>query len=92
MTTYTPSPFPLASKRRLIAPYWADINTRNGGIVWYRETTNITLLQKASDEIKAIFADHYNFRAAWMFIATWDNVAFYGANDIGKQKVQYYYI
>ncbi|XP_071123955.1 protein mesh-like [Mytilus edulis] len=86
MTTYTPSPFPLASKRRLIAPYWADINTRNGGIVWYRETTNITLLQKASDEIKAIFADHYNFRAAWMFIATWDNVAFFGANYIGKQK------
>ncbi|CAG2215769.1 unnamed protein product [Mytilus edulis] len=86
MRTYTPSPFPLESKRRLIAPYWADIDTRNGGIVWYRETTNITLLQKASDEIQAIFAEHYNFHAAWMFIATWDNVAFYGADDIGKQK------
>lgn len=89
MTTYTPSSFPLASKRRLIAPYWADVDTRNGGIVWYRETTNITLLQIASDEIQAMFAKHYNFHAAWMFIATWDNVAFFGANYIGKRKVHY---
>ncbi|CAC5420802.1 Sushi, nidogen and EGF-like domain-containing protein 1,Alpha-tectorin [Mytilus coruscus] len=86
MTAYTPSPFPLASKRRLIAPYWADTDTRNGGIVWYRESTNLTLLKKASDEIQANFAEHFNFRAAWMFIATWDNVAFYGADEIGKQK------
>ncbi|CAC5408987.1 Sushi, nidogen and EGF-like domain-containing protein 1,Alpha-tectorin [Mytilus coruscus] len=86
MTTFTPSPFPLASKRRLIAPYWADIDTGNGGIVWYRETTNLTMLKKASDEIQANFAEHYNFHAAWMFIATWDNVAFFGANEYGKQK------
>ncbi|CAC5404309.1 unnamed protein product [Mytilus coruscus] len=31
MRTYTPSPFPLASKRRLIAPYWTDIDTGKGG-------------------------------------------------------------
>ncbi|XP_052077977.1 uncharacterized protein LOC127715900 [Mytilus californianus] len=86
MRTFTPSPFPLASKRRLIAPYWADIDTRNGGIVWYRETTNLTMLKKASDEIQTNFAEHYNFHAAWMFISTWDNVAFYGADEIGKKK------
>ncbi|XP_076071661.1 protein mesh-like [Mytilus galloprovincialis] len=86
MTAFTPSKFPLDSRRRLVAPYWADIDTRNGGIVWYRESTNLTLLTKASDEIQVIFAEHYNFRAAWMFIATWDNVAFYGADSVGKQK------
>ncbi|XP_076091897.1 protein mesh-like [Mytilus galloprovincialis] len=86
MSTYTPSPFPLASKRRLIAPYWADTDTREGGDVWYRESTNLTLLGKASKEIHDNFPEQFNFHASWMFIATWDNVAFFGADEIGKQR------
>ncbi|XP_076091868.1 protein mesh-like isoform X1 [Mytilus galloprovincialis] len=86
MSTYTPSPFPLASNKRLVAPYWADIDTSNGGIIWYRETTNSTLLQKASEEIQRLFPKQYNFKASWMFIGTWKEVAFYHADSIGKQK------
>lgn len=87
MSSYTPTPFPLGSNKRLVAPYWADIDTRNGGDIWYRETTNSTLLQKASEEIQRIFPRQYNFKASWMFIGTWKEVAFFGADSIGKQKV-----
>ena len=87
MSTYTPSPFPLGSNKRLVAPYWTDIDTNNGGDVWYRESTNRTLLQRVSQEIRRVFPEQYKFQASWIFIATWDNVAFYGANSVGKTKV-----
>lgn len=86
MSTYTPSQFPLATKRRLIAPYWADIDTRRGGDVWYRETFNSTYLHKASEEIHKLFPEYHNFQASWMFIATWDEVAFYGATNATQQE------
>lgn len=87
MSTYTPSAFPLASHKRLIAPYWTDIDTGNGGDIWYRETTNTTILQKASDDIHSVFPEQFNFQASWMFIATWSDVAFFGADSIGRNKV-----
>lgn len=90
MRTFTPSEFPLASKRRIIAPYWTDIDTNNGGNIWYRESTNKSLLQKASYEIHELFPEYYNFQATWIFIATWDNVTFYGAiNSTQRTKVGY---
>lgn len=89
MSTYTPSSFPLVSRRRLIAPYWADIDTRNGGDIWYRESTKAAMLQKESEEIRDLFPEYFNFQATWMFIATWDNVAFYGAtNSTQRTKVR----
>ena len=87
MSTYTPTPFPLGSRKRLIAPFWADVDTRNGGDVWYRETTNSTLLQMVSEEIRTVFPEQHKFQATWGFIATWSNVAFFFADDIGKKKV-----
>jgi len=87
MTTYNPSPFLLGTHKRLIAPYWTDIDTSNGGDIWYRESTNKTLLQMVSQEIRRAFPEQYKFQAAWLFIATWDNVAFFGANNIGVTKV-----
>jgi hypothetical protein len=89
MSTYTPSPFPLGSNRQLIAPYWTDIDTRKGGDIWYRESTNSTLLQRVSLEIRRVFPEQYKFEASWLFIATWDNVAFFGSASIGVTKVSY---
>lgn len=51
MSTYTPDPFPIANDARMIAPFWADIDTTRGGAVWYRETTNADLLDRATKEV-----------------------------------------
>ena len=88
MSTYTPTPFPLESRKRLIAPFWADVDTTNGGDIWYRETTNSTLLQMVSQEISTVFPEQHKFQATWVFIATWSNVAFFWADVIGAKKVK----
>lgn len=87
LSTYTPSAFPLSGNKKIVAPYWCDIDTLNGGDVWYYETNNQKELFNATDDIQKIFPEQKNFRAAWVFVATWDNVAFYGASSTGQRKV-----
>ena len=67
----------------MLVPYWADADTRpaGGGTVYYRETTNSTLLDRASMEIQNAFTS--NFYPTHLFIATWDAVGFY-PNRIDK--------
>ena len=91
VSTYTPDPFPLANDARMIAPFWADIDTTRGGTVWYRETTDKQLLDRATDEVRAYFPKFMKFRASWIFIATWDHVAFYGCSEDGCSKVMCLY-
>ncbi|XP_078360273.1 sushi domain-containing protein 2-like isoform X2 [Oculina patagonica] len=79
VSQYTPDAFPLGDNRRLVAPFWADVNTGIGGDVFYRETTDPNLLQQASDDVTATFVDQRKFKATWLLIATWYEVAFYGA-------------
>ncbi|XP_062583134.1 protein mesh-like [Saccostrea cucullata] len=86
VSQYTPDPFPLDGDRRLITPFWGDVDTTKGGHVRYRETTDPNILDKASHEIKSYFPDFGRFHAAWVFIATWDNVAFYGCSSSGCLK------
>ncbi|XP_038054969.1 sushi domain-containing protein 2-like [Patiria miniata] len=80
---YTPESFPLGNDRRIIAPYWADVDVTNGGHVWYRQTTNDTdLLKRATDEVARVFAVDFRFEpfvAEWLLIVTWDKVAFYNS-------------
>ena len=85
---HSPDPFPLSDQRRIIAPFWADVNTNNGGTISYRQTTDSVLLQRATDDVRRAFLDHTEFRATWIFTATWDRVAFYGASASGKSKVK----
>jgi len=85
---YTPDPFPLADGRRLVSPFWGDVDTRNGGVVSYRESTDTALLQRATADVRRAFLDHEKFTATWIFIATWDSVAFFGASEAAKSKVK----
>ena len=52
----------------LIAPFWHDVNTVNGGEIYYRQETDSELL--ASFDLLA-----QDFRPKLLFIATWDRVA-----------------
>ncbi|XP_073243989.1 sushi domain-containing protein 2-like [Porites lutea] len=86
VSQFTPDPFPLGDQRRLISPFWGDVDTRNGGVVSYRESTDTALLQRATKDIRRAFVRHQKFTATWIFIATWDRVAFYGASGLMQNK------
>lgn len=87
VSQYTPVRFPLGDQRRLVAPYWGDVNTNNGGVVSYRETTDTALLQRVSRDIRQASLYFSDFEANWIFIATWDRVAFHGATGVMRNKV-----
>ena len=84
---YTQAPFPLGDNRRLISPFWGDVDTRNGGTVLYRESIDPVLLDRATKDVRRAFLNHQRFSASWIFIATWDRVAFFGADGDFKNKV-----
>ena len=71
------------SELQIIAPYWADVDTsgsdtdREPGSVWYRETVNAELLQKAKQSISSAFVNYDNFVPTYLFIATWDHVGYF---------------
>ena len=56
--------------------------------MFYRESTDTALLQRATADIRRAFVDHQRFTASWVFIATWDRVAFYGASGVMQNKVK----
>lgn len=88
LITYSPEAFPYQQNTQIIAPYWGDVDTRNGGDIWFRETHDLGLLRRASTEIQAVFPEQLEFNATWIFIATWSNVAFYGADRHGRYRVR----
>ncbi|XP_019353974.1 IgGFc-binding protein-like [Alligator mississippiensis] len=77
-TQYTSDPFPLPDGRALVAPFWADVDVRVAGRVLYRQSRAPGILARATADVGAAFP-HLPFTAAWVFVATWDRVAFYGA-------------
>ena len=73
---YTPRPFPYRSIKPIIAPYWADIDTRSGsGRVYYGETTSSSLRSRAAALVRRIY--QVSFSPTHLFIATWYNVGYY---------------
>ena len=80
---YTPLALPL-SGNQIIAPYWSDVDITGIGQIFYRQTTNSTLLARATNEIRAAFPTSQNVNVTNLLIATWDAVGYY--ND-GIDKV-----
>ena len=76
----TPLSLPLSGIYRIIAPYWADVDTRGGGRIFYRQTTDSNLLAKAADEIRRGFPMSQNVSLSNLLIATWDAVGYYYRN------------
>ncbi|KAJ1132104.1 hypothetical protein NDU88_010434 [Pleurodeles waltl] len=80
VSQYTSDPFPLSDGRAFVAPFWADVDIRIAGNVFYRESRNATLLRRASNEVHRYFGLS-SFNATWLYIATWDKVAYYGSTS-----------
>jgi len=76
----TPLPLPLSGFPMIIAPYWADVDTREIGQVFYRQTIDPSLLARATSEIRAAFPDSQNLTIQNLLIATWSRVGYYSRN------------
>jgi len=74
---HTPKSFPLSGRHKIIAPYWADVDIRRSGQVFYRQTTDPYLLARATSEIRTAFSIHQNFTIQNLLIATWYRVGYY---------------
>ncbi|XP_033100056.1 protein mesh-like isoform X2 [Anneissia japonica] len=84
VSQFTPDPFPLDGDRRVVAPFWADVDTREGGQVYYREVlrqNNEQLTDRATVIVRNTFIDQDDFTATWLFIATWYSVSYYGSSN-----------
>ena len=53
----TPLSLPLSGTNKIIAPYWADVDTRGSGQVFYRQTADPSLLARATSEIRTAFPE-----------------------------------
>ena len=90
VSSFLPQPFPKINNLVVLALFWIDIDTRKCNPschIWYRESTHAIELNKATSEVRRYFPIMKHFTASWTYIVTWDNVAFYGASDIGLNKV-----
>jgi len=77
---HTPRALPLEGSfcsTRMIAPYWADTDTRGTGNVFYRQTSNSILLTRATSEIRRAFAESQNVTITNLVIETWDAVGYF---------------
>ena len=71
---------PLSGSDQIIAPYWADVDTRGTGQIFYRQSTNASLLIRATNEIRAALPASQGVNIQNLLIATWNNVGYYYYN------------
>ena len=64
----------------LIAPFWADVDTREIGEVFYRQTNESSCIRNVTTILHAVFEDAVGFTPFTLFIATWNNVGYYNRN------------
>ncbi|XP_043926270.1 sushi, nidogen and EGF-like domain-containing protein 1 [Protopterus annectens] len=81
VSQFTPVAFPIANDRRVVAAFWADVDNRRAGEVYYRESKDPIILQRATEDIHSYFKEFSTFIAHWVFIATWYRVTFFGGSS-----------
>ena len=66
----------------LVAPFFADIDIRQGGQICYEIHTEANSLSILS-QVNLVINDHAetDFYGEWMLVATWDNVPPYGSDN-----------
>lgn len=93
LSAFSAQAFPTSGlNKKMIAPFWTDINTGNGGRLWYRTTTSFSILQLGTNTISNVFSNFATFSATWMMVVTWEEVAAYGCSNtsiITCQQVKY---
>ena len=73
----TPLSLPLSGTQQIIAPYWADVDTNGTGQILYRQSTDPSLLARATKEIREAFPSSEILMITNLLIATWVDVGYY---------------
>ncbi|KAJ8309420.1 hypothetical protein KUTeg_014294 [Tegillarca granosa] len=73
---------------KLIAAFLADIDTTATGQVFYRESQEQELLERAALEVQQHFSNFDDYMPTSLFLATWDNVGYYNGNDTQGNSFQ----
>ncbi|XP_053896808.1 sushi, nidogen and EGF-like domain-containing protein 1 isoform X10 [Malaclemys terrapin pileata] len=81
VSQFTPVAFPISKDRRVVAAFWADVDNRRAGEVYYRESKDQTILERATKDIGQYFPEFLEFSAVWVFVATWHRVTFFGGSS-----------
>ncbi|XP_038939693.1 sushi, nidogen and EGF-like domain-containing protein 1 isoform X1 [Rattus norvegicus] len=81
VSQFTPVAFPIAKDRCVVAAFWADVDNRRAGDVYYREATDAAMLNRATEDIRRYFPELPDFSATWVFVATWYRVTFFGGSS-----------
>ena len=72
---FVPRTFP--TNKIIIAPFWADVDIRDGGgEIEYGVTRVVAQLEKAQEQIAAAFPE-VSFVPVYLVIATWESVGYY---------------
>uniref|UniRef100_A0A673J8E4 NIDO domain-containing protein n=1 Tax=Sinocyclocheilus rhinocerous TaxID=307959 RepID=A0A673J8E4_9TELE len=79
-SAYVPYSFPARGSQDIIAGLWTDLDNRQRGVVSYRQYTSGNVLTHATQDINTHFPN-LNFTASWVFVATWDKVAYYSLTN-----------
>lgn len=87
VSQFTPVAFPIAKDRCVVAAFWADVDNRHAGDVYYREATDAATLRRATDDVRRYFPELPGFSATWVFIATWYRVTFFGGSSSSPVSV-----
>ena len=83
LNQFTPLQLPL-SVTNFIAPYWCDVDTSGTGQVYYRQTNDSILLDRATNDIQSVLLSE-NVVITNLFIVTWNAVGYF---DINTDKVR----
>ncbi|XP_078684632.1 sushi, nidogen and EGF-like domain-containing protein 1 [Branchiostoma floridae x Branchiostoma belcheri] len=89
VTIFTPYPFPIQSFP-IVAVFWADVDNRRAGEVYWRQTTtDQALLTQVSQDIVDNHPGISSFQAGWVLVATYDDVTYYGgSSNTSRQSFQ----
>ena len=84
-SNHLPVPFPISA--RIIAPFWADIDTTCGnGTVFFRQTTSTSIRDKAANHIQSYISLSSSFYPSSVIIATWYQVPHYDSCSPSSSK------
>ena len=75
------------SMSKFVAPYQAEVDITKSGQVFYRQTTDPNLLQRATREIKASFLMPQNATVQSLVIITWFRVGYLAFRYTTTNKV-----